>query len=93
MLHGQRIVVVLPAYKAEKTLKLTVEAIPADIVDEILLVDDASNDGTIGIARSLNIPEEQVEKWANAKRENIERVKILDSLLQNVKPSPATWSW
>jgi len=55
MLHGKRVVVVLPAYKAEKTLRQTVEAIPADVADLILLVDDASSDRTVEMARELGL--------------------------------------
>ena len=39
-------IIVMPAYHAEKTLKQTVEAIPRSCYDEIILVDDASTDGT-----------------------------------------------
>jgi glycosyltransferase involved in cell wall biosynthesis len=53
MLQGKRIVVVLPAYKAAKTLERTCAEIPRGIVDEIVLVDDASTDNTAAIARSL----------------------------------------
>lgn len=55
MLNGRRIVVVMPAYRAERTLRRTFEAIPHDIVDEVILTDDASADGTAAIARSLGI--------------------------------------
>jgi glycosyltransferase involved in cell wall biosynthesis len=55
MLQNKKIVVVLPAYRAEKTLELTYNAIPHDIVDEVLLVDDASDDGTIATAQRLGI--------------------------------------
>ena len=55
MLHGKRIVVVMPAYNAEKTLRQTVAEIPLDIVDALLLVDDASRDATVEIARELGI--------------------------------------
>ena len=40
MLHGKKVLVVLPAYEAEKTLETTFDAIPRDVVDDILLVDD-----------------------------------------------------
>ena len=55
MLNGQRIVVVMPAYKAEKTVRRTYEAIPHDIVDEVILTDDASGDATAAVARALGI--------------------------------------
>jgi glycosyltransferase involved in cell wall biosynthesis len=55
MLHGQKVVVVLPAYKAGKTLEKTVAEIPADTVDEILLVDDHSNDNTVEVAEKLGL--------------------------------------
>jgi glycosyltransferase involved in cell wall biosynthesis len=47
--------VVLPAYRAEKTLKQTYEQIPLDVVDHVLLVDDASTDSTVALARQLGI--------------------------------------
>lgn len=55
MLSGKRIAVVLPAYNASKTLQRTVAEIPRDIVDDVLLTDDASSDGTAQVARSLGI--------------------------------------
>lgn len=55
MLHGLKIVVVMPAYHAEKTLAACHAAIPHDIVDRVLLVDDASNDATVAVAESLGI--------------------------------------
>jgi glycosyltransferase involved in cell wall biosynthesis len=55
MLNGKRIVVVLPAYNAERTLEQTVEQIPHDIVDDIILTDDASRDGTYDLARRLGL--------------------------------------
>jgi glycosyltransferase involved in cell wall biosynthesis len=51
MLHGKKIAVVLPAYRAEKTLELTYNDIPMDIVDEVILVDDCSDDRTTEEAR------------------------------------------
>lgn len=55
MLNGQKIIVVMPAYNAAQTLAKTVAEIPRDIVDEILLVDDASSDETVKLARELNL--------------------------------------
>ena len=55
-LHGKiKVVVVLPAYNAGKTLHQTVKDIPRDVVDEIILVDDASQDETVTIARELGL--------------------------------------
>jgi glycosyltransferase involved in cell wall biosynthesis len=55
MLHGKRVVVVMPAYKAEQTLRRTYDDIPHDVVDEVLLVDDASTDRTVHLARELGL--------------------------------------
>ena len=55
MLHGQKVVVVLPAYRAERTLERTWKEIPRDVVDEVLLVDDASSDGTVRLSQALGI--------------------------------------
>lgn len=53
--HGKKVVVVLPAYNAEKTLRATLDDIPRGWVDEILLVDDRSRDRTVEVARELGI--------------------------------------
>ena len=55
MLNGKKIVVVLPAYNAAKTLEKTYSEIPHDIVDEVLLVDDKSSDNTTEEAKRLGI--------------------------------------
>ncbi len=55
MIAGQKVIVVLPAYNAEKTLRQTFDEIPHDIVDEVILTDDASHDDTVTIARELGI--------------------------------------
>ena len=55
MLHGHRITVVRPAYRAEKTLAKCYAAIPHDIVDSVLLVDDGSDDATLAVAKDLGI--------------------------------------
>lgn len=56
MHNGKKIIVVLPAYNAAKTLRQTYSEIPLDIVDEVLLVDDASPDPTIEVAKELGLP-------------------------------------
>ena len=55
MIYSKKIIVVLPAYKAEKTLVQTYTEIPFDIVDEVILVDDNSPDETIEVAKSIGI--------------------------------------
>jgi glycosyltransferase involved in cell wall biosynthesis len=53
MINGKKVVVILPAYNAAATLQQTVDEIPRDLVDTVILTDDASVDGTVNIARSL----------------------------------------
>ena len=53
--HGQKIVVVMPAYNAAKTIERTYREIPLDLVDEVVVTDDASHDETVDIARRLGI--------------------------------------
>jgi glycosyltransferase involved in cell wall biosynthesis len=55
VLNNKKIVVVLPAYNAEKTLVRTYSEIPHDIVDKVILVDDASVDTTVSVSKSLPI--------------------------------------
>ena len=55
MLNGKKIVVVLPAYNAAKTLEITYQEIDFSIVDEVILVDDKSKDETIVEAKRLGI--------------------------------------
>lgn len=50
-----KVVVVMPAYNAAKTLRITYEAIPRDTVDQVILVDDGSRDETLDVARQLNL--------------------------------------
>lgn len=56
MIHGKKVIIVMPAYNAEKTLKQTVGEIPRDVVDDILVVDDASSDRTFEVCRELEVP-------------------------------------
>lgn len=55
MIRDKKITVVLPAYNAEKTIEQTYNEIPFDIVDEVILVDDRSNDKTVSKAKDLGI--------------------------------------
>ena len=55
MIKGKKLVVILPAYNAAKTLKQTYDEIPFDIVDEVVLVDDKSSDNTSEVAREIGI--------------------------------------
>jgi glycosyltransferase involved in cell wall biosynthesis len=56
MINDKRIVVVLPAYNAGRTLERTVSEIPRDVVDALQLVDDASRDDTVARSMALGIP-------------------------------------
>ena len=55
MINGKHLTVVMPAYNAELTLRKTYDEIPHDIVDDIILTDDASQDRTAEVSRKLNI--------------------------------------
>lgn len=55
MLNNKKVVVVLPAYNAAATLRKTYNEIPMDIVDEVVIVDDASKDNTVEEARAIGI--------------------------------------
>ena len=55
MLNGKRIVVVMPAYHAGRTLEATWRDLPHDIVDDVVVVDDASDDDTVAVARLLGL--------------------------------------
>ena len=55
MLNGKKIVVIMPAYNAEKTLEKTHREIPFEVVDDVILVDDASSDRTSEIAMTMGI--------------------------------------
>ena len=55
MIRTKKVVVIMPAYNAEKTLRRTYQEIPHGIVDEVVLVDDASQDHTADLAKELGI--------------------------------------
>jgi glycosyltransferase involved in cell wall biosynthesis len=56
VINGKRIMVVLPAYNAGRTLERTISEIPPGVADDLLLVDDASGDDTVEVAQRLGIP-------------------------------------
>lgn len=55
MIYDKKIIVVLPAYNAAKTLEQTYNEIPFDIVDDVILVDDNSKDNTVEVAKKIGI--------------------------------------
>jgi len=63
MINNKKIVVVLPAYNAEKTLEKTYSEIPFDIVDEVILTDDCSKDLTVKKAYELGIKEIHIHEF------------------------------
>ena len=55
MIHNKTVAVVMPAYNAGETLEITLNEVPRDIVDFVILVDDCSDDNTMELALKLNI--------------------------------------
>lgn len=55
MVNNQKVIVVLPAYNAAKTLEQTYNEIDTNLVDEVILVDDSSKDDTVEVARRIGI--------------------------------------
>jgi len=55
MQTSEKVVVVMPAYNAGRTLRLTYEELPKDTVSLVILVDDGSTDGTLEVARQLGL--------------------------------------
>ncbi len=53
MILDKKLIVIMPAYNAEKTLRQTYEELPHDYVDEVILVDDASRDDTAVLAQEF----------------------------------------
>ncbi|MCX8479930.1 MAG: glycosyltransferase family 2 protein [Chitinophagales bacterium] len=56
MIFDKKLVIVMPAYNAAKTLEATLAAIPQGLVDELVLVDDSSSDDTSTVAKQLGVP-------------------------------------
>lgn len=55
MINGKKVIVVMPAYNAEQTLTQTYKELPMEVVDDVVLVDDASQDHTVEVAAKLGI--------------------------------------
>jgi len=55
MISGRRVIVVMPAFRAGRTLEATWRDLPHDVVDQVILVDDASDDDTVAVARKLGL--------------------------------------
>jgi glycosyltransferase involved in cell wall biosynthesis len=55
VINGKKVIVVMPAYNAEKTIEVTYNEIPHDVIDHVILVDDDSRDYTVQLARKLGI--------------------------------------
>ncbi|MFH0839263.1 MAG: methyltransferase domain-containing protein [Candidatus Omnitrophota bacterium] len=85
-----KVVAVLPAYNAARTLERTIKDIPRDIVDEILLVDDASSDDTVAVAERLGLVVFKHEKnkgyGANQKTCYTEALKMGADIIVMVHP-------
>ena len=88
--HPQKIIVVMPAYNAAKTLEMTIRDIPQGSVDEIILVDDASSDNTVSLAKSLGITVHQLPTnmgyGANQKRCYSEAMKKGGEIIIMIHP-------
>jgi glycosyltransferase involved in cell wall biosynthesis len=55
MLNGKRVIVVMPAYNAARTLRRTYADVPLEVVDDVLVVDDSSSDETVRVATDLGV--------------------------------------
>ena len=87
MLNGKKIVVVLPAYNAALTIERTYSEIPFDIVDDVVLVDDASKDNTSEIGTKLGI--RNVIKHEKNKRYGGNHKTCFNSSLSMYAPRPS----
>ena len=69
MIHGKRLVVVMPAYNAEATVEKTLRDVPEGFVDDVVLVDDASRDGTAAVGERLGLHVVRHPKQPRLRRE------------------------
>ena len=88
--RSKKVIVVMPAYNAEKTLERTLDDIPREWVDDIILTDDASRDGTVPLARRLGlrvfVHEQNRGYGANQKTCYREALKIGGDIMVMVHP-------
>jgi glycosyltransferase involved in cell wall biosynthesis len=86
----QKVIVVMPAYYAEKTLEKTLDDIPQEWVDEIILTDDYSQDGTVELAKKLGlrvfVHEKNMGYGANQKTCYDEALKLGGDIMVMVHP-------
>ena len=69
MINGNRLVVVMPAYNAERTLRQTFAELPHEYVDETILVDDASRDATVQVAARAGHPDDHPPREPRLRRQ------------------------
>ena len=81
MIEGKKIIVVLPAYNAEKTLEKTYQEIPFDVVDDVILVDDKSNDQTVKKHKS----------WALRIFLSTIKIKVMEQIRRHVMTMLCAW--
>lgn len=90
MIHGKKLIVVMPAYNAEKTLYKTFHELPLEFIDDVILVDDASSDRTRRIAQDLRIKtilhKENMGYGANQKTCYQEALKLNADIVVMVHP-------
>ena len=89
-MRDKKVIVVMPAYNAEKTLERTLGDVPREWVDEVLLTDDASRDGTVALARKLGlrvfVHERNLGYGANQKTCYREALKLGGEIMVMVHP-------
>ena len=89
-MRDKKVIVVMPAYNAEKTLERTLGDVPREWVDEVILTDDASRDGTVALARKLGlrvfVHERNLGYGANQKTCYREALKLGGEIMVMVHP-------
>src|SRR5260370_35331365 len=81
MLDGKKVAVVMPAYNAARTLERTLGEINRNVVDEIIVVDDASGDDTVAVARRLGLSRSRA-------RSQSPHTLLFDARGRQLNPSP-----